>query len=92
MLRGRHRGLPAAIDRALILPLEFEEVGRDPGAQPESHPAADDRRSSRCSATGLSSLPNGLGEAHRGQNESEDEENKRNSDEIKSNVEHLQSL
>ena len=90
MLRGRHRGLPAATDRAIMLPPEFEEVGCDPGAQPESHPAADDRRSSRRNATSLSSLPNGLGEAHHVHgNESEDEEKKRNS---KSSVEHLQSL
>ena len=26
MLRGRHRGLPVAIDRAVILPFEFREA------------------------------------------------------------------
>ena len=29
MIRGRHRGLPVAIDRAVILPSEFEKI-RDP--------------------------------------------------------------
>jgi hypothetical protein len=30
MLRGRHRGLPVAIDRAVILPTEFEQpTGHD---------------------------------------------------------------
>ncbi|KIM52874.1 hypothetical protein SCLCIDRAFT_32289 [Scleroderma citrinum Foug A] len=76
MLRGRHRGLPAATDRAIMLPPEFEEVGCNPGAQPENHPAADDRRSSRRSATSLSSLPNGLGEARH--IHGNDEEKKRN--------------
>ena len=28
MLRGRHRGLPVAIDRAVMLPHEYEEAQR----------------------------------------------------------------
>lgn len=30
MLRGRHRGLPVAIDRAVMLPNEFEKSNEDP--------------------------------------------------------------
>lgn len=29
MLRGRHRGLPVAIDRAVILPFEFRDAAED---------------------------------------------------------------
>jgi Trk-type K+ transport system membrane component len=29
MIRGRHRGLPYAVDRAVILPGERQEEGRD---------------------------------------------------------------
>jgi len=29
MLRGRHRGLPVAIDRAVMLPMEFERYDGD---------------------------------------------------------------
>lgn len=35
MLRGRHRGLPVAIDRAVMLPNEFEKEDEDlPGDNP----------------------------------------------------------
>jgi hypothetical protein len=30
MLRGRHRGLPVAIDRAILLPSEFEKTSDEP--------------------------------------------------------------
>ncbi|CAL1711435.1 unnamed protein product [Somion occarium] len=30
MLRGRHRGLPVAIDRAIMLPFEFQETADEP--------------------------------------------------------------
>ncbi|KAF9243244.1 cation transport protein-domain-containing protein [Melanogaster broomeanus] len=30
MIRGRHRGLPVAIDRAVMLPFEFNKAGDDP--------------------------------------------------------------
>jgi hypothetical protein len=30
MLRGRHRGLPVAIDRAIMLPSEFEKTNDEP--------------------------------------------------------------
>lgn len=33
MIRGRHRGLPVAIDRAVLLPSEFETL--TPEEQPE---------------------------------------------------------
>ncbi|KAG1746345.1 cation transport protein-domain-containing protein [Suillus lakei] len=42
MLRGRHRGLPVAIDRAIMLPSEFEKTNDEPPA-PATH---DDRQSS----------------------------------------------
>lgn len=29
MLRGRHRGLPVAIDRAVLLPLEYQQLSGD---------------------------------------------------------------
>ena len=29
MLRGRHRGLPTAIDRAIMLPKVFSRIGKD---------------------------------------------------------------
>ena len=81
MLRGRHRGLPSAIDRAIILPFEFKEAEPSFDAQLESRPAADDRRSSRRSTAGLSSHPNGR-EPYCVEDESGGE--KLNSDEIKS--------
>jgi hypothetical protein len=34
MLRGRHRGLPVAIDRAIMLPMEFDS--NNGGSTPES--------------------------------------------------------
>ncbi|KAG1782036.1 cation transport protein-domain-containing protein [Suillus placidus] len=42
MLRGRHRGLPVAIDRAIMLPSEFEKTNDEPPV-PVTH---DDRQSS----------------------------------------------
>ncbi|KAG1737883.1 cation transport protein-domain-containing protein [Suillus paluster] len=42
MLRGRHRGLPVAIDRAILLPYEFEKTKDEP-LVPATH---DERRSS----------------------------------------------
>ncbi|KAG2132282.1 cation transport protein-domain-containing protein [Suillus bovinus] len=42
MLRGRHRGLPEAIDRAIMLPSEFEKTNDEPPV-PVTH---DDRQSS----------------------------------------------
>lgn len=50
MLRGRHRGLPVAIDRAVILPFEFREASDDYNdATPD---IAAQRRSSRDSSYG----------------------------------------
>ncbi|KAF8841742.1 TrkH-domain-containing protein [Paxillus ammoniavirescens] len=46
MIRGRHRGLPVAIDRAIILPYEFKKAEDDL----DLPPGADERRSSRYSA------------------------------------------
>lgn len=46
MIRGRHRGLPVAIDRAIVLPYEFERAEDDP----DPPPRVDERRSSRYSA------------------------------------------
>lgn len=39
MLRGRHRGLPVAIDRAVLLPSEFEKPSllEDGGHQPSQY-------------------------------------------------------
>lgn len=50
MIRGRHRGLPVAIDRAIVLPYEFEK------AQDHPDPPAgmDERRSSRYSVGAFS--------------------------------------
>ncbi|OAX36883.1 hypothetical protein K503DRAFT_857719 [Rhizopogon vinicolor AM-OR11-026] len=45
MLRGRHRGLPAAIDRAILIPSEFAET-KD---EPPIHATHEDRRSSTSS-------------------------------------------
>jgi Cation transport protein len=39
MIRGRHRGLPVAIDRAIVLPQEFNEKGGEFGPD---HPPPDD--------------------------------------------------
>ena len=52
MLRGRHRGLPVAIDRAVILPFEFRGVPDEADAGDETQYAAEteedrERRSSR---------------------------------------------
>lgn len=59
MLRGRHRGLPVAIDRAVILPFEFR------GAQDESFRNDDDetpppRRASRDSTYGNGTVGDGV--------------------------------
>lgn len=35
MIRGRHRGLPVAIDRAVLLPSEFSEFREDDLASPK---------------------------------------------------------
>lgn len=43
MIRGRHRGLPVAIDRAVVLPYEFERVRGD---DPDPPPRTDEWRSS----------------------------------------------
>ncbi|EGO00821.1 hypothetical protein SERLA73DRAFT_105229 [Serpula lacrymans var. lacrymans S7.3] len=43
MLRGRHRGLPVAIDRAVMLPSEFQKTKDDP----DFGLAHDDRQSAR---------------------------------------------
>ena len=50
MIRGRHRGLPVAIDRAIVLPYEFERAQDNP----DPPPAIDERRSSRHSVGGVS--------------------------------------
>ncbi|KAI0090704.1 cation transport protein-domain-containing protein [Irpex rosettiformis] len=39
MLRGRHRGLPVAIDRAVILPFEFRDHDEDPDEDPNGEGA-----------------------------------------------------
>lgn len=52
MIRGRHRGLPVAIDRAIVLPYEFERAEDNP----DPPPGADERRSSRYSV-GIISHP-----------------------------------
>ena len=51
MIRGRHRGLPVALDRAVMLPREFrqhmteaqtEQPGpAEPGVQPKDRPRSD---------------------------------------------------
>ena len=56
MLRGRHRGLPVAIDRAVVMPFEFRndstnsmlgevEERRDPVVEPDEANEADEQRS-----------------------------------------------
>jgi hypothetical protein len=42
MIRGRHRGLPVAIDRAIVLPQEFNVKGGEFG--PEHSPPDDPER------------------------------------------------
>lgn len=39
MIRGRHRGLPVAIDRAIVLPYEFQRTLED---YPDPPPGVDD--------------------------------------------------
>lgn len=56
MLRGRHRGLPVAIDRAVLLPFEYRHLPDDDTLQP-SGPARRRRLSSR---TVLTSSSNGV--------------------------------
>ncbi|KAG6335404.1 hypothetical protein ID866_3678 [Astraeus odoratus] len=51
MLRGRHRGLPVAIDRAIMLPLEFNDP-REQNSDPR--PPADEARATRHSTSGRS--------------------------------------
>ncbi|KAF8552943.1 TrkH-domain-containing protein [Imleria badia] len=50
MIRGRHRGLPVAIDRAIVLPYEFERAQDNP----DPPPGTDERRSSRYSVGAVS--------------------------------------
>ncbi|KIM40298.1 hypothetical protein M413DRAFT_176376 [Hebeloma cylindrosporum] len=58
MLRGRHRGLPVAIDRAVMLPTEFkqdegdtqEETGSLPEGRPFTHSETTNSRTSRYGA------------------------------------------
>lgn len=50
MIRGRHRGLPVAIDRAIVLPYEFEKAQDNP----DPLPGIDERRSSRYSVGAFS--------------------------------------
>ena len=45
MIRGRHRGLPVAIDRAIVLPYEFERAQDNP----DPPPGIDERRGSKYS-------------------------------------------
>jgi len=42
MLRGRHRGLPVAIDRAVMLPLEFQKSDDDFADERSDHPSETD--------------------------------------------------
>lgn len=50
MIRGRHRGLPVAIDRAVVLPFEFERMQDDP----DPPPGIDERQSSGYSDDAIS--------------------------------------
>lgn len=36
MIRGRHRALPVAIDRAVLLPSEFQKIQESPEGNPDS--------------------------------------------------------
>ncbi|KAF9222488.1 TrkH-domain-containing protein [Gyrodon lividus] len=47
MIRGRHRGLPVAIDRAIMLPFEFQKAEDDL----DPPPGANERRSSQYSTS-----------------------------------------
>ncbi|KIK16827.1 hypothetical protein PISMIDRAFT_112632 [Pisolithus microcarpus 441] len=58
MLRGRHRGLPVAIDRAVMLPSEFKNAEENSDPQP----TVDKKRSSHHSSNQASRLFNGPGE------------------------------
>ncbi|KAI6029310.1 cation transport protein-domain-containing protein [Pisolithus microcarpus] len=58
MLRGRHRGLPVAIDRAVMLPSEFKNAEENPDPQPTVH----EKRSSHHSSNQASRLFNRPGE------------------------------
>lgn len=49
MLRGRHRGLPAAIDKAVMLPLDFDKEEEE---NDESEDEGDDARSGLRGASG----------------------------------------
>ncbi|KAI6046353.1 cation transport protein-domain-containing protein [Pisolithus marmoratus] len=59
MLRGRHRGLPVAIDRAVMLPSEFNKAEEDPDPQPTMN----EKRFSHHGSTRASRLFNRPGEA-----------------------------
>ncbi|KAH0829084.1 cation transport protein-domain-containing protein [Lanmaoa asiatica] len=50
MIRGRHRGLPVAIDRAIVLPYEFERMQDNP----DPPPRVNERRTSRYSVGAVS--------------------------------------
>ncbi|KAI5982486.1 cation transport protein-domain-containing protein [Pisolithus albus] len=58
MLRGRHRGLPVAIDRAVMLPSEFKNTEENFDPQP----AVDEKRTSHHSSNQASRLFNRPGE------------------------------
>ncbi|KAI6163432.1 cation transport protein-domain-containing protein [Pisolithus thermaeus] len=58
MLRGRHRGLPVAIDRAVMLPTEFNHAEESSDPQP----TMDEKRSSHHSSTQASRSFNRPGE------------------------------
>lgn len=44
MIRGRHRGLPVAIDRAVMLPLEFQKSDDDFAAEKPERPSESNQR------------------------------------------------
>lgn len=68
MIRGRHRGLPVAIDRAVVLPYEFEKMQDNP----DPPPGIDERRSSRYSV-GATSRPIEVDDVEHGQTIAEKE-------------------
>ena len=41
MLRGRHRGLPVAIDRAILVPTEFRKTGEDENSTSSHSPGCE---------------------------------------------------
>jgi Trk/Ktr/HKT type cation transporter len=56
MLRGRHRGLPVAIDRAVLLPFEYQQFPGDGISGPVGVPVGVARRR-RLSARSALSIP-----------------------------------